>query len=258
MAETKIEWCDYTFNPWWGCTRVSPACDHCYAASLSTRVGFPGLWDSVKRRTFGEVHWNKPMIWNERAAKVDKRFRVFCASMADVFDKDAPAGERDRLWRLIKATPHLDWLILTKRIGNTKTMLPADWGATGYDNVWLGISVVTNEEAKRDIPKLLATAANVRFLSCEPLLEPLDLLPYLWVGGAVSLRRPVGYIDWVIVGGESGAGARTMDWKWAQHIHEVCLVAGVPFFMKQGSQADSKGFKDFASFPADLQVREWP
>src|SRR5688572_17392118 len=115
---TKIEWCDATFNPWWGCTRISPACDHCYAAALSKRYGHD-VWDNGQRRTFGAEHWNAPLKWaRTMPAKLGRRPRVFCASMADVFDKDAPEGAQARLWKLIYDTPELDWLLLTKRIGN--------------------------------------------------------------------------------------------------------------------------------------------
>lgn len=247
MAEkSAIEWTDATFNPWWGCAKISPGCDHCYAETLALRLmPTEAIWQpNGLRRFFGEKHWNEPLRWERKAIKTGRRLRVFCASMADVFDNNPGVeSERQRLWELIRATPHLDWLILTKRIGNAKTMLPADWGV-GYKNVWLGASVVNHEEAMRDIHKLVSTPAFIHFLSCEPLLGAIDASFY--------------GIDWVIIGGESGTQARSMEWQWVRGIARRCEVRGIPVFMKQGSQADSPGFKVFSSFPADLQIRQWP
>jgi len=269
MAEkSAIEWTDATFNPWWGCAKVSPGCDNCYAERDASRYQ-PGrsLWGlDADRRTFGDAHWNEPRRWERRAIKEGRRLRVFCASMADVFDnRDSLLLERARLWSLIRETPHLDWLILTKRIGNARKMLPNDWGF-GYPNVWLGASVVNQEEADRDIPKLLKTSAAVRFLSCEPLLGPISLTRlhshcpvHDFDSGFCSSGCPDLYtVDWLIVGGESGPRSRPMEWSWARTLREQCETAGVSFFMKQMSQVLSPDFKDFARFPADLQVREWP
>jgi protein gp37 len=244
---SAIEWTDHTFNPWWGCRRVSPACDHCYADAFAHRLGME-LWDNGKYRTFGAKHWSEPLAWNKAAALAGTRPRVFCASMADVFDKDAPAEERQRLWRLIEATPHLDWLLLTKRIGNAERMLP--WGPYGdpWPNVWLGSTVVTQEEFDRDLPKLLTVAAAVRFLSCEPMLGPIEF------GRHGSLRG----LQWVICGGESGSKARRLELDWAMRLQQQCAARGIAFFMKQGSQANWDAFKDFDSFLPALRVREWP
>src|SRR6266566_1604751 len=123
--ETAIEWCDHTFNAWWGCTKVSPACDHCYAETWAKRTGFPDLWGlNAGRRTFGEKHWYDPLRWDLAAMKASRRAKVFCNSMADVFDNHEGVTEaRRRLWTVIKCTPNLDWLILTKRVGNIEKML---------------------------------------------------------------------------------------------------------------------------------------
>ena len=263
MAENSaIEWTDATFNPWWGCTRISVgpkgACVNCYADTWAHRLGME-LWDNGKYRTFGAKHWAEPLAWNKAAALAGVRKRVFCASMADVFDKDAPAEERQRLWRLIEATPHLDWLLLTKRPGNVLRMLPLFWQAAMPRNVWLGISVVTQEEADRDIPKLLEIPAAVRFLSCEPLMEEIT-----FEGRWVEHANPAIHenwleaLDWVIVGGESGRRARPMLEQWARSIRRQCAAFGTPFFFKQGSQSNWPNFKDFSAFSSDLQVREWP
>jgi protein gp37 len=248
MSEnTKIEWAHHTFNPWWGCTKVSPACDNCYAERDAGRfTPERALWGvDADRRTFGAKHWNTPLKWNAQAQREGVRFRVFCASMADVFDKNAPAGARERLFELIKATPHLDWLLLTKRIGNAHKMLPADWGY-GYPNVWLGISVVNQDEADRDIPKLLTLPAHVRWLSMEPLLGPVALNNISAPAGeqwnvldreeaaeAAQEGGCAGTISWVVVGGESGPNARPMHPAWARSLRDQCGEAGVPFLFKQ-------------------------
>jgi protein gp37 len=247
MAEnTKIAWCDHTFNAWWGCDRVSPACDDCYAAAWAHRLGMNNLWLG-DRRFFGDAHWREPLKWARKANGT--RPRVFTNSMADVFDNHQDVGPaRWKLWNLIRETPEIDWLLLTKRIGNARRMLPEDWGRS-YPNVWLGITVINQEEADRDIPKLLEVPAAVRFLSCEPLLGPIDL--------ERSCHALLG-LDWVIVGGESGRKARPMLEQWAQDIRGQCKLAQVAFFMKQGSQANWPHFKDFGSFPQLLQVRQWP
>lgn len=217
-AESKIEWTDHTFNPWWGCTKVSDGCKFCYAEALSNRYGHNVWGPGRNRRTFGETHWAGPLRWNAEAQNLGKRYRVFCASMADVFDPEAPEGELDRLWNLIRETPSLDWQILTKRPERIQSNLPDDWGA-GYENVWLGTSVEDIRVIQR-IRELTAVPAAVRFLSCEPLIGPLDELP-------------LDGINWVIVGGESGPRSRDMDTRWVDSILEQCRRADVPFFFKQ-------------------------
>lgn len=232
--ETGIEWCRSTFNPWWGCTKVSPGCDNCYAERDAHRFR-TGWGPDAERRTFGDKHWNEPRKWNEKARKEQEadpkaQWRVFCASMGDVFDNAVPQEHRDRLWALIRETPHLTWLVLTKRIGNAAKMLPADWGF-GYPNVWLGASIVNQDEADRDIPKLLDTPARIRFLSMEPLLGPVDLR---FTNGLVHDCDAADYlVDWVIVGGESGPNARPMHPDWARSLRDQCAADGVPFLFKQ-------------------------
>ena len=171
--------------------RVSPLCDHCYAMMLDIRWFKGAYWGPVApRRYFGETHWREPLKW-ERLAQIEgRRHRVFCASMADVFDNEADRAVRNRLWRLIRQTPHLDWIVLTKRIGNAPDMLPGDWGK-GYPNVWLLVSV-DQTGLERDAPKLLGIPAVVHGLSIEPQLAPVDL-------GRFADR-----LQWVINGGESG------------------------------------------------------
>lgn len=234
MGENSaIEWTDHTFNPWWGCTKVSPGCDHCYAETWAKRTGFR-LWDVPDRRTFGAKHWADPVKWNRKAEKEGRRLKVFCASMADVFDKDGPTGARADLWDLIQDTPHLDWLLLTKRVGNVEKMMAPHWQGIFPRNVWLGISVVNQVEADRDIPKLIEIPAYVRFLSCEPLLGQITF-EGRWVDHADAAIHEnwLEALSWVIVGGESGGKARPLRLWWVQSIRDQCTAVGTPFFFKQ-------------------------
>ena len=267
--KTGIAWTDHTFNPWWGCTKVSPGCDHCYAERDANRYSpHVALWGvDAARRVFADKHWQGPLRWNTTARKDGRRHRVFCASMADVFDNHEIAeATRPRLWKLIRDTPYLDWQTLTKRIGNAKRMLPADWG-DGYPNVWLGASVVNQEECERDIPRLMAVSASVRFLSCEPLLDAIDLAPFLDRGAYYYGQHEFEIPDWVIVGGESGPKARPFNIQWARGIRDQCKAAGVAFFMKQtGSDhallyervQKNRAGADPLEWPEDLRVQEWP
>jgi protein gp37 len=246
MAENSaIEWTDHTFNPWWGCTKVSPGCDHCYADALDRRAGGAHWGAHAPRRRTKD--WSGPVKWNRRCEKLGIRERVFCASMADVFDnhRSILPDWRANLWSLIAATPHLDWLLLTKRPQNIAKMLPPTWG-DGWPNVWLGTTVENQTEADRRIPHLLATPAQIRFLSCEPLLGPvaLDMIltPEMGIYALTGVRSdgsgPSGFsrgprIDWVICGGESGPGARPMHPDWARSLRVQCTLDRVPFFFKQ-------------------------
>jgi protein gp37 len=236
--DSAIEWTDHTFNPWWGCTRVSPACQHCYAETLAHRFGTE--WGkNADRRFFGDKHWNEPRRWDRAAAKAGVRRRVFCASMADVFeDRPELAEHRERLWRLVADTPHLDWLLLTKRPENVLSMTPWAWRVGEHSdpphhedpihwprNAWVGTTVEDQEHADERIPHLLAVPAPVRFLSCEPLLGPI------WLRLGVGMRHEG--IGWVIAGGESGPGARPMQLEWATDLRDQATGAGVPFLFKQ-------------------------
>lgn len=262
-ANTKIEWADHTFNPWTGCTKVSPGCDHCYAESWAQRSGIVQWGPHAERRRTSAANWRQPLKWNAAAAAARTRPRVFCASLADVFDNEVPQGWRQDLFELIGETPHMDWLLLTKRIGNAEDMINLallDDGPTWpWPHVWIGASVVNQEEADRDVPKLLAVPAARRFLSMEPLLGPVDLRA-LRVGDRLTLDALTGChcgsagpggtidellaalpalpgvlppLDWVIVGGESGHHARPMRVQWARSLMAQCKDAGVAFHIKQ-------------------------
>lgn len=237
MAETTgISWTDSTFNGWIGCDRVSPGCDNCYAAVSTPARVFRIVWGPKEpRHLTSDSNWDEPRRWERGHAAFfqqhGRRRRVFCSSLSDVFDRHANPEWRERLWKLIRETPNLDWLILTKRIGNAPAMLPSDWG-DGYKNVWLGISVVNKEEFERDVPKLRNVPAALRWLSMEPLLGPVSF-------GEAANEAWFG-IDWVVVGGESGSKARPMLAWWVDAIREECASLGVPFFFKQWGGGDAE------------------
>ena len=248
MAEnTKIEWCDATFNPWVGCTKVSPACDHCYAEGWAKRTGQAGLWNGDRRRT-REENWRQPLKWEAAAEQSGRRSRVFCASLADVFDNQVPDEWRGDLFELIDRTPQLDWLLLTKRPQNIPRLMAACNACNNinnfqrlWPNVWLGTTIENRKEMKHRLDYLLNVPATVHFLSFEPLLEPL------WLPPKDYSAHP---IDWVIVGGESGGHARTMEASWARSLRDQCAKQEIAFFMKQMTRR--------VPIPGDLMVRQFP
>jgi protein gp37 len=223
---TKIEWAHFTFNPVWGCCRVSPACRLCYAEALAKRYGHDVWGATAGRRTFGDAHWREPLKWNRKAGRDGVRRRVFCASMADVFE-DHPAWpeQRARLWGLIGDTANLDWLLLTKRPQNIPAMVPAAWMAGEWPaHMWAGATVEDQQCAELRIPQLQVVPAPVRFLSCEPLLGAFPRLDLTGIG-------------WVIVGGETGPDSRRreMDLDALAAVADTCDRTVVPLFVKQDS-----------------------
>lgn len=282
MAETSIEWTatpridgtlapGFTFNPWEGCSRVSAGCQRCYAETRAKRFGTVQWGPNGTRRVASESYWRQPLNWGSEAETSGVRRRVFCASLADVFEdwtglvvgadgeeryeregkffefgeNDCPApGEsgigletiRRRLFRLIDATPNLDWLLLTKRPENVLRMMPK--GYMPRPNVWIGTSVENQQAADERIPHLLNIPAAVRFLSVEPMLGSIvfdsgwSVRGKPWVENGVPAGVSDG-IDWVIVGGESGHGARPCKVEWIRSIVKQCEGAGVPCFVKQ-------------------------
>jgi protein gp37 len=256
---TKIEWCDETWNPVTGCTNVSPGCDHCYAKTMHERFNGPGSFDTV---SLHPDRLDKPLRWR-------KPRKVFVNSMSDLFHEDVPDEYIARVWTVMALAPQHTFQILSKRHGRMRSLLnslqfrvradtleyqaahgevegipdekahaarearrqpdgsiPPRWP---LPNVWLGVSVETQQWADIRIPALLETPAAVRFLSCEPLLSPVDLDPWLDVH---PLRR-LPLLDWVIVGGESGHAARAMRPDWAELLRDQCVAAGVPYLFKQ-------------------------
>ncbi|MDE0193605.1 MAG: phage Gp37/Gp68 family protein [Gammaproteobacteria bacterium] len=220
--DSRIEWTDHTFNPWWGCTKVSPACDNCYADTWAKRVGLD-IWGAGKPRRFlSDAYWRQPRRWNAEAQQSGHRARVFCASMADVFEwKRGLSYWRHRLWHLIEETPYLDWLLLTKRPHLAQRLAP--WDDHWPDNVWLGTTVENQRWVNKRLPRLTEIPARTRFLSCEPLLGPIDLRG--WLGRDV--------VHWVIAGGESGPRARPSDPLWFFAIRDQCAAHETPFHFKQ-------------------------
>lgn len=259
---TSISWCDHTFNPWQGCTKISAGCKHCYAERLSNRFRGPGLWgpSGIRIKT-SDRYWRDPLAWARRAGAEGVRRRVFCASMADVFeDRDELVETRRDLWALIEATPELDWLILTKRPENIERLAPERPGYLRLPaNVWMGVSVEDQERADERISVLLSIKAAVRFVSAEPLLGPVTI----GLDGTVPRELGEGYvpvgqlINWVVVGGESGPECRPMHLAWARALRDECGDAGVAFFMKQlGGHPDKR--EEPSLWPQDLRIREFP
>ncbi len=274
-ANTMIEWTDATYNHWEGCTKVGPGCDHCYAETRNARFGGGQAinWGpGAPRRLTSEHNRNNLQRWNRKrfmqcqacgwrgecAAELigcgacgsidvnDARRRVFCSSLADVFDNEVPQEWRDAMFAEMEACTNLDFLVLTKRIGNVRKMVPARWLESGSwpSHIRMGATIVNQAEADRDIQKLLALDCP-NFLSMEPLLEAVSLrwLP-AWPHNppGTQAQHPSGRtdhldglrrIDWVIVGGESGPGARLMHPDWVTSLRDQCAAAGVPFLFKQ-------------------------
>ena len=272
MRDSKIEWTTHTFNPWWGCAKVSPGCAHCYAESLSKRYGRATWGVDGTRPVASDTYWKQPLKWNREAAGLAERPRVFCASMADVFENRRDLDEpRKRLWALIAATPNLDWLLLTKRPEQVRDLVCWGWRSTGQwpANVWLGTTCEDQQRANERIPHLLSHPARVRFLSVEPQCGPVDLTSFFHP----CYRALFGDLHWVIQGGESGHGARPFDVEWARALRDDCKAAGVAYHLKQlGAHAfdgatenadipmrlrDSKG-GDWTEWPEDLRVRQYP
>jgi protein gp37 len=267
---SKIQWTHHTFNPWWGCVRVSPGCERCYAETFSKRVGLKVWGAQADRRFFGDKHWNEPIKWNRRAVESGERHRVFCASMADVFeDRDDLIPHRARLWDLIAETRGLDWLILTKRPENVQRLTPNGlWPM----NAWLGVTAEDQKRADDRISTLLTIdGPPVRFVSYEPALEYVDFFAFLKTplrdeSLAALKNPPMPGVDWIIVGGESGGKARGFNPTWAKEVVNQCRRAGVAAFVKQlganvldfaGAVKDRHG-GDWTEWPEELRVRQFP
>lgn len=242
MQNSKIEWTDHTFNPWIGCQKVSPGCDHCYAETMMDLRYHKVEWGPHgERKRTSDANWRKPLQWDRQARAQRRRAKVFCASLADVWDNRVPEEWRADLFRLIARTRHLDWLLLTKRPENIRKMLPPAISGLGFwpwKNVWLGATCEDQRHFDRRWGVLQRIAAPVRFVSYEPALGPLSLCGHS--------QAP----DWIICGGESGAGARRMKPAWARSLLGECEERGVAFFMKQMTGK--------APIPKDLLVRQSP
>lgn len=247
MAKTTgISWCDATFNIAWGCCKVSPGCQHCYAETLSDKRYGKNLWvpaATTRRQMMSDTYWKAPLHWNKQAEVNGKRLRVFCGSMCD-WAEDHPdlVEPRERLYTLIEQTPDIDWLLLTKRPENMERFMPKRWERYNGGvpiNIWFGTSAEDQKRFNERWPALQCFAMNygasVTFLSLEPLLGPINLndaFEEIDIGDE-DRRVWTRSVDWVIVGGESGADARPMELDWARQIRDQCLDEGVDFFFKQ-------------------------
>jgi protein gp37 len=279
MGENSaIAWTDHTFNPWWGCSRVSPGCENCYAETLATvRRKLPVWGVDAERKPMSEAYWREPLKWNRKAAAEGVRRRVFCASMADVFETPPERNEqawtvmqsaRVRLWRLIEETPALDWLLLTKRPQNITQLAP--WASPRKamakvwpSNVWLGTTAEDQQRYDERWSILSRVPAAVRFVSHEPALGPIVLRSF---SGFVGRDQP----DWVITGGESGPRARPYDLAWGRGVVEQCRAFGIAAFVKQlgadpidgaaGCEVMQRHAKggDPAEWPEELRVQQFP
>lgn len=288
MAENSlIAWTDHTFNPWMGCTKVSDGCKNCYAETMMDERYRKVKWGPQgKRVRTSMAYWRKALQWNKdswwecccgwRGSRKDlklrndegalccpmcegflnlkkTRQRVFCASLADVFEDNPQVADwRGELFRLIEKTPNLDWLLLTKRpekifsLGTDAVGEVFDLWLARNKNVWIGTSVEDQKSADERIRQMILhdSFPRVRFLSVEPLLEEVYL-------------RDLSRFDWVIVGGESGKGCRPMDVEWARALRDECREKGVAFFMKQLGGHPNKRER-LEDLPEDLRVREFP
>jgi len=230
-ANSSIEWTEATWNPVRGCDIVSPGCTNCYAMKVAHRFSGAGKpYDGLTKLTKGGPVWTGQVRLVPEALGMPLRWRkprrIFVNSMSDLFHEDVPDGFITEVWRTMADTPHHTYQILTKRPARMaenlrRALSIGDFIAPPLENVWLGVSVEDQRRADERIPLLLLTPAAVRWLSVEPLLGPVDLWP--WIAD----------LDWVVVGGESGHGARPMDQDWARSLRDQCNEAAVPFFFKQ-------------------------
>lgn len=222
--KTSISWADHTFNPWIGCSKVSEGCRHCYAEQFALKRMRLNVWGLGADRHPTKT-WRDPVKWNRQADCDGVRRRVFCASLADVFEDHVTANNlRPRLWNLIRECASLDWLLLTKRPENIRSMLPCDWG-NGWGNVWLGTTIEDDSVAYR-LNELRSVPSVIRFVSYEPALGPID-------------QSDLSGVDWLIYGGESGPGYRPDNPDWARAIRDRCRALGIAFFYKQGASLRS-------------------
>lgn len=253
MGETTgISWTDSTFNPWWGCVEVSPACDNCYAREVAARFS-PGFWGKeAPRRFFGEKHWNDLFRWEKAAVKAGVKRKVFCASMADLFEdrRDLDVW-RSKLFEIIMKTPNLIYQLLTKRADRILGLVPSEWNEKGWpSNVWMGVTAENQRRWEERVPLLKGTGAKVKWVSAEPLLSDI-----------VDDYKGV---DWVVVGGESGS-SRMMESSWVNNVLVRCTSAGTKFFFKQKGDmlsakmgCKNKAGKDPSEWPLWMRVQEFP
>jgi len=260
-ATTKISWCDATFNPWVGCSRVSPGCQNCYAENLMDKRYHKVKWGPGQPRQLTKT-WKDPIKWNKQAEDEGVRKKVFCASLADWLDPEVPEHWLIDLMGLIQMCPHLDWLMLTKRPERAFEG-PTKW-FTGLclPNVWFGVSVESRKYYDLRVEQMRSIPAAVHWVSYEPALGALSDL----------CDNPTGafFPDWLVIGGESSQEmpARPFEISWAVRVINLCRKYTISPFMKQvGSNATYRGEPyrtkdragaDPAEWPESIRVREFP
>ena len=263
MNKTKIPWCNYTWNPITGCTPISEGCQNCYAAALTKR--FEKSWGDFNTIRFYPGRLNGP-------GKVKKPSRIFVCSMGDLFHGFAKLEWQLEVFKVIEANPHHTFQILTKRPDQI-TMLQHVSGYKFPNNAWIGVTVENQKQADIRIPELLKIKAAVRFVSCEPLLEKIDLSEYLYCPDCKYTEGDArfhcdhhicggpGWVNWVIAGSETGPKARLCKPDWINSLHDQCqcacgipAVTPIPFFYKQGEAAES--VKACREFPNGQPVLE--
>ena len=276
MAEnSKIHWTDHTWNPWWGCVKVSPACANCYAETLAKRMGF-ALWgEGADRKEWTEKNWRLPFKWNEAARRAGRKATVFCASMADIFEDHPKANAlRGRAMETMEACDWLTWLLLTKRPENITSMVPQAWRHAGWPNIWYGVTGETRGWASERVSRLLLVPAAGRFLSIEPLLDNqmevfrmltpsfhsdalgTTFYPLRGLAAVPDCDWSIAKLDWVIIGGESGGNARPFSIPAAWRLICQCDAAGVAVFLKQlGARPRLGPDETLEHWPAHVKVK---
>jgi protein gp37 len=217
---------DYDFNPWWGCTKVSPACDNCYAEVVAHMRGHKVWGKDADRKMMGADHWVEPQKWDKVAEKQGRRFNIFCSSMCDIMEARADLDPyREALWWTVERTPNLNWMFFTKRPDNYRTKLPAAWIKEPRENVWL-ITTVEHKDYLWRLDAVLKVPAVVHGVICEPLMSDIPL---------PKKFTKLGKRAWVISGGERGAGAasKITDISWLRGLRDTALSNDIPFFFNQ-------------------------
>lgn len=253
--DTKISWCDASFNPWIGCTKVHEGCKFCYAEELMDNRYHTVEWGATGTRKKTKT-WKEPVKWNKEAEKLGVKYKVFCASLADIFeDRNDLTPWRKELFKLIDDTPNLNWQILTKRPENIRKM----WEGGYRNNIWRGTSPCNQTTFDTSVIPLIQTndLSPIAFLSFEPLIGPVTITECL-----------INHIHWAIIGGESGDKARECKLEWIEDLKNQCIVAGIPVFVKQlGSNPTKQGNLYKTSdrkgdiqeeFPISLIIRQFP
>lgn len=258
MHNTFIQWCHHTHNVVIGCVHAGPECLRCYAEEEANRHedAWGNVWGPARntsRKILSDAYWHEPLNWEKKAALAGVRERVFCGSMCDVAeDHPTTHQERTKLFPLVEATPHMDWLLLTKRPENFLPYFREAWGEQAWPgNVWAGTSTGLQESLEKRYPEIIRVPTPVTFLSLEPLIGRVNLRPVF---------EQFGPVKWVIVGGESDRShkrpARPLQLSWIEEIIQTCQDFGVPVFVKQLGSCYARQHKLRSHKAGD--PNEWP